>query len=95
MEDKKVIQAKIFGGEYGIKTDASPEYVLELARYVDGKMREVSQRVPLVSSLKIAVLAALNITDELYQLRKEKSQSDKIVGDKIPHLLRIIDQELK
>jgi len=95
MEKKRVIQAKIFGGEYSIKTDVSPEYVLELARYVDGKMQEVAQKVALVSSLKIAVLAALNIADELFQLRNEKNKSDKIIGDKIPQLLEMIDTELR
>lgn len=95
MEEKRVIQAKIFGGEYNIKTDSSPEYVLELARYVDSKMREVSQKVSLVSSLKISVLAALNIADELFQLRNEKNKNDKIIGDKIPQLLEMIDTELR
>ena len=47
-----------------------PAYIEQLARVVDAKMRAVSAHGNTVDSLRVAVLAALNIADELETLRQ-------------------------
>lgn len=65
----RVVTVEIQGLRYPIRSDLDEAYVIELARYVDGKMARSGQEVPTGESLKIAVLAALNIADELFRCR--------------------------
>jgi len=73
-EDKGSVTVEIFGHEYKIKGDADPEYMAEIARYVDGKMKEVAKGAPVGSLAKIGILAALNIAEELFRMREEKTR---------------------
>jgi cell division protein ZapA len=71
------IQVEIYGQPYQIRAGADPDYIKNVARYVDLKMREIASTVPTVDSLKIAVLAALNITDDFFQLRLHQKDVDR------------------
>jgi|SRR5689334_3599191 cell division protein ZapA len=64
------VQVEIFGQFYNVRADGDPESIRELARFVDGKMREIAERAPTVDPQKIAILAALNIADELFRNRE-------------------------
>jgi cell division protein ZapA len=75
--EKIRVNVSIYGKEYSIVSQVDPEYIKKAAEYLDGKMREVSEAYPNITEAKIAVLAALNITDELFQARK----SDKSGGE--------------
>ena len=68
-EASKVVTIEIQGLRYPIRSELDEQYVIELARYVDGKMARAGHEVPTGESLKIAVLAALNIADELFRCR--------------------------
>jgi cell division protein ZapA len=46
------------------------EYIIKLAEYVDGKMRAVAEQTNTIDTVRLAVLAALNIADEYHLLRK-------------------------
>lgn len=70
------IKVEIFNHPYTIGSDGDNEYVHRLAAYVDAKMREVARDTKTVDSYKIAILAALHITDELHRLRGEQEQMD-------------------
>ncbi len=61
------IDVEIFGSVYHVRGEQNREYLRSLAKVVDGKMREISRHVPVVDSGKIAILAALNLADELLQ----------------------------
>src|SRR5204863_8451002 len=65
----------IFGSEYKIR-GADPDYIQVVAAYVDGKMRELEQRLPAGSQTKLAILASLNIADELFRERDERTRRD-------------------
>jgi cell division protein ZapA len=65
----RVVTIEIQGLRYPIRSELDEQYVVELARYVDGKMARAGHEVPTGESLKIAVLAALNIADELFRCR--------------------------
>jgi cell division protein ZapA len=85
------IQVEIYGQNYQIKAGADPEYIKTIARYVDIKMREIASGTPTVDSLKIAVLAALNITDEFFQLRRQKQDLDREMERRAEKLNQILD----
>jgi len=70
MADKpSQVQVEIFGQTYSVKAGADPGYVEQLAAYVDQQMREVSRTGGSVDTVRIAVLAALNLADECFRLR--------------------------
>lgn len=61
---------EILGQRYTIRSDASPEYIQELVSYMESKIREIQKGVPSEDSLKVSILAALTIADELFQTRE-------------------------
>ncbi|PYQ32752.1 MAG: hypothetical protein DMF57_11970 [Acidobacteria bacterium] len=63
---------EIFGQTYNVRGEGDPDYLTELARFVDSRMREVAAQVATVDPVKIAILAALNIADEFSRYRKER-----------------------
>ena len=63
----RVVHVEIHGHRYPIRSGLPPEYVAELAAYVDEKMRLAARESPAGDTLKIAVLAALNIADEFFR----------------------------
>ena len=66
-------RVSIFGHEYTVKAPTDSSYIKNIAEYVDTKMREVQEGMPNVQSTeRIAILAAMNISDELFTNRKEK-----------------------
>jgi cell division protein ZapA len=68
---------EIFGQTYNVRGEGDPNYLTELARFVDSRMREVAAQVATIDPMKIAILAALNIADEFSRFRKER---DNAVG---------------
>jgi len=64
------VNVSIYGKDYSIVSEVDSNYIKKAAEYLDKKMREVSEAYPNITEAKIAVLAALNITDELFQARK-------------------------
>ncbi|MCB1142281.1 MAG: cell division protein ZapA [Leptospiraceae bacterium] len=97
------IEATIFNNEYIITGDADPEYIRSITEYVDRKMKELSNVFPNTSPLKLAVLASVNITDELFQLRSQSSESQntsiqienaEIYEEKTRKLISLLDKGL-
>lgn len=69
---------EIFGQTYNVRGEGDPNYLEELARYVDARMREVAAEVNTVDPMKIAILAALNIADEFSRFKKQKQSASGI-----------------
>jgi cell division protein ZapA len=61
---------EIFGQQLGLRADGDEGHLEELARYVDFQMRKIADQTSSVDTVKIAMLTALNIADELYQERE-------------------------
>ena len=59
------IRVEIYNQTYNIRSDGDTEYIIQLAEFVDSRMREISSGTLTVDSLKVAILAALHIADEL------------------------------
>lgn len=79
-------EVEIFGALYHVRGDKNPEYLRELAELVDHKMREIAQQVSTVDTAKIAILAALNLTDELFQCRKLQEGERVEIQEKVTKL---------
>ena len=73
-EEKHSVRVNIFGHEYAIRGEADAEYIRELARYVDGKMAEIAHDTGVTLPLKVGILAAVNLADEVFRLRRSKGE---------------------
>ena len=74
-----VITVEIFGQQYPIRSQLDASYVAELARYVDEKMQSAADRPSAGDSVRVAVLAALNIADEYFRCRDGRGTADSDV----------------
>src|SRR5260370_22438713 len=89
------IKVEIYDQAYTVRSDGDPEYLKELAEYVDLRMREISSGTLTVDSRKVAILAALYIADELYQLRKLHDQADAQLSTRSAECSDMLDRLLK
>jgi cell division protein ZapA len=89
------VNVKIYGEEYSIRSKDDPNYVHRVAGYVDEKMREVAATTNIVSSAKIAILAALNIADEYMRLKEETALETETVNRVLSELIKLIEGELE
>jgi len=78
----KVMEIEIYGQKYRIrvKGEEDEKYISHLTSYIDQKMREVAVKSKSSDLSKIAVLAALNIADELILCQKKLDQLNEIIG---------------
>ena len=82
------VHVEIFGQSYTVKAGGDPGYVEELAALVDAQMREVSKTAGAVDSVRVAVLAALNIADECFRLRRQVQEGDRKTAARAEGLVR-------
>ncbi len=76
-EPYKTTIVRIMGDEYPIKSDANPEYLRELAKYVEEKILNISSKNKLPSTLKSEVLASIVIADEYFSEKKKNAQIEQ------------------
>jgi cell division protein ZapA len=79
------VRVEIFDQAYNLR-GSDPEYILKLAEYVDSKMRAVAEATNTVDTVRLAVLAALNVADE-YHLLKRKQEGGATDYQRRAHLL--------
>ena len=65
------VRVEIFDQVYNLR-GTDPDYIIRLAEYVDGKMRAVSEQTATVDSVRLAVLAAINVADEYHMLKRRQ-----------------------
>lgn len=94
MTEKSTEKVEIFGQEYKIKGVGNPQYIHKIAGYVDKKMREIAHSSGIMSQSRIAILAALNIADELYQERAERDNIQAELEGKAARLGELLDTEI-
>ena len=88
------VKVTIYGTEYPVRGEADSDYIQEVAAYVDGKMKEVAESLSVKSTTKVAILAALNITDELFQLRGSSENEIEEYEDRLTLLADRVRGEL-
>jgi len=87
-EKPNLVHVEIFGQSYAVRAGADPGYVEKLAAHVDEQMREVSRAGGAVDSVRIAVLAALNLADECFRLRGQVEEAEKGARTRVEKLAR-------
>lgn len=90
---KNQVEIEIYGQSYTITGEADEQYVAKLARYVDGKMRELAKTTNNLPATKLALLAAVNITHELFELRQDKQVKESMIEKKTKDLIENIEEE--
>ena len=86
---------EILGQEYRVKGDSDVERIEMVGRYVDQKMRQLTKGTSLGSSTKVAILAALNIADELYEERQKSADTLRKVDERIRKVTASLEESLQ
>lgn len=90
--DQSRLKVTIFGKDYALKADTSHEYINETAKYLDMRMNEIAGKNSDQSDTRLAVLTGLNITDELFKLKKQVPAD---LEDRITKLTEILQAALE
>lgn len=93
-EAGRVISVQIHGQRYPIRSGLDQEYVTRLAAYVDERIRAAADATPTGDSLRLVVLAALNIADELFRARDVNRARDGQLTERAEELERLVDRVL-
>ena len=88
------VRVEIFDQVYNLR-GSDADYILKLAEYVDGKMRAVSEQTATVDSVRLAVLAALNIADEYHLLKRRLEMSSPEARQRASKLASALDEVLQ
>ena len=94
MREPESVTVNIFGQEYTLKGDADSDYVLKVAKFVDERMNEVARNASVASTAKVAILAAVNIADELFREQQKRLESAVTIDDRSEQLLRLLSAEV-
>jgi cell division protein ZapA len=96
-EARHSIEVSLLGSSFTIQSQYEPRYMAEVISYLQGKIQEVQAASSTRDSLKIALLAALNVVDELFRLRShplEEGSDSRQIKEITERLIETIDQSL-
>ena len=88
------VRVEIFDQAYNLR-GSDPEYILKLAEYVDAKIRAVAEATNTIDTVRLAVLAALNIADEYHLLRKKQDTGSTDYQKRAHLLAKALDEVLQ
>jgi cell division protein ZapA len=91
----QTIRVQIFGQVFSVHGDLDEAYVQKLAAYVNEKMSAIAEMAPTVDTQKVAVMAAMAITDELLTLRQEKGEREELLKEQAERCLNLVERALK
>lgn len=94
MAEGHVVSVDIRGQRYPIRSTLDVKYVNGLASYVDEKMRAAAESTPSSDSVRLAVLAALNIADELFRCQDAQKAGRGELVERTKALERLVDAAL-
>jgi cell division protein ZapA len=90
-DQAQLVPVEIDGQRYPIRTALDPVYVTRLAAYVEEKMRAAADSTPTSDSVRLVVLAALNIADELFRCRETSDARDGELAERAEEIERLLD----
>ena len=90
---EKTTRVNIFGEELGIRSQASPEYTRRVAAYVDKAMKQVANATHVTDVHRIAILAAMSITDEFFQARDRLGKTNRMWESRVGEILRALRED--
>jgi cell division protein ZapA (FtsZ GTPase activity inhibitor) len=88
------VRVKIYDREFALRTTGDPERLQALCDSLDKRMREVAASTGAVDTLKVAILAALSLGDDLARIREELSRLDESVGRRSLACVSLLDRLL-
>jgi len=88
---KKSYNIKILGQDLSVLSDAEEEQVANVVQFLNDKIEEVSQSKHHVKALNVAILAALNISEELLELKRFNQELCRQLEDRAERLIQLID----
>lgn len=91
---KEPVAVDIAGQRYVVRSEADETYVRTLASYLDEQIGELKRSAKVVPTQKLAVLAALNIADELFRERLKRAELEQQVRQRSRALLAFLDEQL-
>lgn len=96
MSESKMITVNIYGQDYMLKSDADEEYINKIAKIVEDRMKDIENTGldPNSQQLKIVVLAAMNIADELLQSERKKNKLITKIETKSNSFIEYIDDRI-
>ena len=94
-KEPQSIRVVIYDQEYFMRGDLNEEYIQKLARYLDTKMRSIAERTRTVDTVRVAILAALNVVDEYHQLKARHEEVTEHLDQKVGEYSAALDQILK
>ena len=94
MAEPKVVLVEVYGQKYPIKTELDPRYVEQLATFVESRMELAAKSSPSSDAVGLAVLAALNITDEFFRTRANLTNTSGSLTARAEALEKMVDQAL-
>lgn len=88
------VRVEIFDQAYNLR-GTDPQYIMKLAEYVDGKMRAVAEATSTVDTMRLAVLAALNIADEYHIAKRQLEGGSTDYAKRATRLSHMLDEVLE
>jgi cell division protein ZapA len=88
------VRVEIFDQVYNLR-GTDPDYIARLAEYVDTKMRTIADQTSTIDSLRLAVLAALNIADEYHILKRKQESAGGDYQQRAQRLSGLLDEVLQ
>lgn len=89
------MKIEIYGQSYSVHADENEEYLKELASYVDTRMRKVAAATHTVDSVRVAVLAALNIADELHTIQRRQDAIEGPLRKRVEKCVTMVEKALE
>jgi cell division protein ZapA len=93
MTGERKTEVEIFGERYVLRATDAPGYIQQVAEYVDGKFREVARESPALIPSKVAVLASLNIADDLFKRDEAAHRLEEEVLARIDGLVELLHRD--
>ena len=94
MPEKTSVTVRIAGEDHTIRANAEPSYTRRCAELVDERMTSIKEQSGLIETHKAAILAALSISDELFQARDEAERYRKEVASRLGNVARRLEEGL-
>ena len=90
----RVVHVHIHGQQYAVRSELDPQYIGELAAYLDDKMRLAAREIASADAVRVAVIAAINVTDELFRARLTTGGMEGHLLTRAAEIERLVDAVL-
>jgi cell division protein ZapA len=91
----KTIEIEVFGHRFSLQGEGDEAYFHELAEYVDAQMRTLAKQTRTSTPTKLALLAAINVTDQLFRQQRQKDSGESEMERRAQLLVETIDEHLE